>query len=80
MRLAGAGRASYIKDMTPVLTVLLVIAMLATLAVLFAGLLSMARGGEFNRKHGNRLMRWRVILQGGALLLLALVLLLARGS
>ena len=60
------------------LEVLLILAMLATLAVLFTGLFSMARGGEFNRRHGNRLMRWRVILQGGALLLLALILLLSR--
>ncbi|MGM0559912.1 MAG: twin transmembrane helix small protein [Pseudomonadota bacterium] len=52
--------------------VLVVIAMLITLGVLFAGLFSMARGGEFNQKYGNKLMRWRVIMQGVALLLFAL--------
>lgn len=51
---------------------LIVIAMLLTLGVLFSGLIVMARGGEVNRKYGNKLMRWRVILQGVALGLLAL--------
>jgi len=55
--------------------VLLIIAMVMTLGVLFAGMFSMARGGEFNRKHGNRLMRWRVIMQGIALVILALAML-----
>ncbi len=60
------------------LPILLILAMLATLGVLFAGLFAMARGGEFNRKHGNRLMRWRVVLQGTAVLLIALFLLATR--
>ena len=60
------------------LPILLILAMLATLGVLFAGLFAMARGGEFNRKHGNRLMRWRVILQGTAVLLIGLLLLATR--
>ena len=38
--------------------VLMVIAMGMTVAVLFAGLFTMARGGEFSRKHSNKLMRW----------------------
>ncbi len=48
---------------------LLVAAMVATLAVLFMGLFSMARGGEFAKRNSNRFMRWRVILQGLAILL-----------
>lgn len=54
---------------------LIVIAMLITLGVLFAGLISMAVGGDFNRKYGNRLMRYRVVAQGVALLLFALAML-----
>ncbi len=54
------------------------IAMLVTLGVLFSGLIVMARGGEVNRKHGNRLMRWRVIMQGTAVLLIGLILLATR--
>ena len=51
--------------------------MVATLGVLFAGLLVMARGGEANKKYGNVLMRWRVILQFAALILLAIAFLAA---
>lgn len=56
--------------------ILLVIAMLMTLGVLFAGLFVMARGGEANRKYGNKLMRWRVIAQGAALLIFAFAMLI----
>ncbi|HEX5326937.1 MAG TPA: twin transmembrane helix small protein [Acetobacteraceae bacterium] len=52
--------------------------MLATLGVLFAGLISLARGGE-NPARSNQLMRWRVILQGAALLLFILMMTLLRG-
>jgi Hypoxia induced protein conserved region len=61
--------------MNTILNVLLGIALAATIAVLLTGVYSMARGGEFNRKYGNVLMRWRVGLQGCALLLLVLVML-----
>ncbi len=64
--------------MSGIVPVLLIVALVATLGVLFAGLFSMARGGEFNRKHGNRLMRWRVALQGMALLLLAILMLMGK--
>lgn len=63
--------------MNAFMVVLVVIAMLITLGVLFAGLFSMARGGEFNRKYGNRLMRYRVLAQGVALLLFAIAMLSA---
>ncbi|MFC4351800.1 twin transmembrane helix small protein [Fodinicurvata halophila] len=60
--------------MNAFMMILVVIAMLMTLGVLFAGLFSMARGGEFNRKYGNKLMRWRIIMQGVALVLFALAM------
>lgn len=60
--------------MSTFLTVLVAIALAATLAVLLTGIFSMARGGEFNRKYSNLLMRWRVALQGCAVLLLVLVM------
>ncbi len=60
--------------MSTFLTVLVVIALAATLAVLLTGIFSMARGGEFNRKYSNLLMRWRVALPGCAVLLLVLVM------
>lgn len=48
------------------LMILTIVAMLAVVGVLFAGVVSMARGGEFNARWGNRLMRWRVALQAVA--------------
>ncbi|MGH6932587.1 MAG: twin transmembrane helix small protein [Dongiaceae bacterium] len=54
---------------------LLILAMLATLGVLFLGLFSMARGGEFNKKYGNKLMRARVLLQGAAVVVFVLLML-----
>ncbi|WP_085120753.1 twin transmembrane helix small protein [Tistlia consotensis] len=57
--------------------VLVAIAMLVTLGILFTGLFSMARGGEFNRKYGNKLMRARVIAQAVALVLFAIAMLTA---
>lgn len=54
---------------------LVVIAALATLGVLATGVVSMLRGGEFNRRHGNRLMQLRVLLQAVAIGLIGLILL-----
>jgi hypothetical protein len=55
---------------------MLILAMGATLAVLFMGLYSMARGGEFAKRNSNRFMRWRVILQGIAVLLFVIFMML----
>lgn len=55
--------------------VLVLIAMFITLGVLATGIIGMARGGEFNQKYGNKLMRARVIAQGVALALFALAVL-----
>lgn len=53
-------------------TISLVIAMLAVLAVMVLGIVSMIKGGEFNKKYGNKLMQARVVLQGLALLMLGM--------
>ncbi len=45
----------------------------AVLVVLSMGIISMLRGGEFNKKWGNKLMRARVILQGISILLIILL-------
>jgi hypothetical protein len=58
------------------LTVLLVLAMLGVLTVLGFGVASMIRGGDPRRS--NKLMQSRVLLQGLALLLLAVLMLLSR--
>ena len=63
--------------MKTLLIILVAITMLATLGVLFAGLFSMARGADAMRSI--MFMRWRVLLQGAALALVALLMLLAKG-
>lgn len=37
--------------------------LIAVVLTLFSGLATMSKGGDFNRRHGNNLMRWRVGLQ-----------------
>ena len=56
--------------MAPTLLTALLIAMGAVAVTLFIGLIGMARGGTFNARYGNLLMRWRVVLQGVAVLIL----------
>lgn len=57
--------------MTVFFNIMMVLALLAVLGALGGGLYSMARGGEYNKRNANRFMRWRVILQGVALVILA---------
>jgi hypothetical protein len=72
-----AHQSSYVVAMKTFLTILVVLLMLGTLGVLFAGLFGLVRGGG-NPQRSNQLMRWRVILQGAALLLFALLMSLIR--
>ena len=51
------------------------IAMAAVLGVLVLGIISMVKGGEFNKKYANKLMQARVMLQGVALAMLVLAFL-----
>jgi hypothetical protein len=55
--------------------VIVVFALIAVLGALGLGLFSMARGGEFNARHGNKLMRLRVALQFAAIILIILAIL-----
>jgi hypothetical protein len=43
--------------------ILTVIFAVATLVSLMAGVVSMGKAGDFNRKYGNKLMRMRVLFQ-----------------
>ncbi len=56
------------------LLVLLAICCLAVVAILATGIGGFAKGGEFNRKNGNRLMRWRIIAQAVAIAVFLLYL------
>ena len=51
---------------------LLILAILAVFVVLMIGLGGFTRGGEFNRKYANKIMRWRIILQAIAVALIVL--------
>ncbi len=53
--------------------IIVLIALLITLGILLTGVIGMARGGDFNQKYGNKLMRMRVIAQFTALMLMLLL-------
>lgn len=57
------------------------LAVLAVAVILMVGVGGFGRGGEFNRKHSNRLMRYRLIAQAVAVaLILAFVYFRQSGS
>ncbi len=68
--------------MTTILTVLVVLALISVVGVLAAGLIGLARNGDDIASHtrSNKLMQWRVGLQGVALVLFMLLLGLLNGS
>ena len=47
-----------------------VIACFVTVIILAVGIGGFVKGGEFNRKHSNRMMRWRIIAQATAVILI----------
>jgi len=51
----------------------MVVLLVAVVAVLLVGVFAMARGGAFNAKYSNKLMRARVALQALAILLLGII-------
>lgn len=70
-------RFAYIGLMTAAI-ILMVLGMLLTVGILVTGLVAMVRGGEFNDRWGNRLMRMRIVAQMFALAMFALGLYLLR--
>jgi hypothetical protein len=67
---------AYDPPMHTFLTVLIGILMLATLAVLLAAMVGMVREG--NPRRSNKLMQWRVLLQGATILLFMILMSLLR--
>ncbi|WP_058316346.1 twin transmembrane helix small protein [Cognatishimia activa] len=61
------------------LFIVVAIATLLVLVILTIGIGGFARGGEFNKKHANRLMRYRIIAQAVAIILI-LVFIALRGG
>lgn len=54
------------------------IAVLGVLVILMIGIGGFARGGDFNRKHANRIMRYRIYAQAAAIALILLYVALRR--
>jgi hypothetical protein len=71
---AQAGRPGYMKAMKILLMILLGVDLVAVVIVMLVGAIGMANVGR-SPQTSNRLMRWRVGLQGGAVLLVALLML-----
>ncbi|MCC0063090.1 MAG: twin transmembrane helix small protein [Defluviimonas sp.] len=60
---------------------IVMLACFAVVVILMIGIGGFAKGGEFNRKHANRIMRYRIIAQAIAVaLILLFVLLRSRGG
>lgn len=60
------------------LFIIVVIAVLIVLAILLVGVGSFGKGGDFNRKYANKIMRWRIGAQFVAILLILLYVYLRR--
>ena len=61
------------------LFILAAIACFAVLIILMIGIGGFAKGGDFNRKHANRIMRYRIIAQAIAVVLILLFVLIRGG-
>ncbi len=59
------------------ITILIVLALIATIVSIVMGIGSMARGGAYDDKHSGQFMNARIIFQGIAALLLLMALYLA---
>ena len=56
------------------------LAVLAVLGILMLGIGSFGKGGEFNRKNANKIMRWRIGAQLVAVILIVLFVYLRGGG
>jgi len=62
------------------LFLLVVLAVLITAGILLVGVGAFGKGGEFNRRHANRLMRYRIGAQAVAVALILLYVWLRRSG
>ena len=56
--------------------VLIALAMLSVAGILLWGVITMARGGEYNKKNSNKIMRYRIVFQAAALFIILGLLLI----
>ena len=59
--------------------IVVAVACLIVLGILLMGVGGFAKGGDFNKKHANKIMRWRIYAQFIAVVLI-LVFVLIRGK
>ena len=62
------------------LFILVVLAMAAVAIILLIGIGGFGKGGEFNRKYANKLMRMRILAQFVAVLIILLFVFISRGG
>lgn len=62
------------------LFILVAIAVLIVLLVLLTGIGGFAKGGDFNRKHANRIMRYRIYAQAVAIVLILIFVYVRRSG
>lgn len=62
------------------LFIVVAIACVAVLVILGVGIGGFTKGGDFNRKYANKIMRWRIGAQFIAVVLILLFVLIRRGS
>lgn len=61
-----------------ILPIILIISMLLALLMVVVGVIAMAKNGNFNKKHSNKLMRMIVLFQGIAVFVFAAIIYLSR--
>lgn len=62
------------------LFIVVAIAVLVVLAILMTGIGGFAKGGDFNRKHANRIMRYRIYAQAVAIVLILIFVYFSRSG
>jgi hypothetical protein len=62
------------------LFIVVAIAVLVVLGILLTGIGGFAKGGDFNRKHANRIMRYRIYAQFVAVVVILVVVLVRRSG
>lgn len=62
------------------LFLLVAFATIAVVIILMIGIGGFAKGGDFNRKHANRIMRYRIAAQAIAIALILLFVLVRRSG
>ena len=60
--------------------IILFLSMLIVLMILAWGLITMARGGEYNKSKSNLIMRYRIIFQAIAIIIFVSILMIKRSN